>query len=282
MTNQKNKGSAGVIAIVVFVILVLVLVMTNRWLQEQANSIVSEPVDVPIFEPVSQKEKAPKTKKGTGEVIRRTRFSPDRKYEINVFYQGGAEIARNRSSKEGAYDQTGEIPDGKVKFINESSKTYGVEHYRNQERHGPAKIYYSDDVLQKEIYYQYGKLMTTTEYYHDRTIRMEEDYTDAREHLDERDVGIGKVYFRDGTLKYEWYLTVTKPIGFEKSYDGKGRLTGEFYFDEYGQPIEAREVPSIVNTPSEAGAPPRIRTPKNIDIPLAVEKMPKQIFIPAN
>ena len=280
MKDQEKQGSAELIAIIVFVALIIGLVMTNRWLQKQASDIASKPIDAPTIETVSEKKQAPPTKKRKGEVVRKTRFSPDRKCKINVFYQEGVEIARNKSSKGKVYDQTGEIPDGKVKFTNESNGTYGVEYYRNGERHGPAKIYYKDGVLRQETYYQYGKLMTNTEYFQDGIVRMEEDYADAREYGDESEVGIGKVYFRDGTLKYEWYMTVTEPIGFKKSYNGKGRLVAEFYYDEYGQLMEPKEtVPGLDVSPG-TDAPIAADVPLNPEARTIINKPPKQIFIP--
>ena len=41
---------------------------------------------------------------------------------------------------------------------------------------------------------------------------MEEDYTDAREYDDGREVGIGKVYSRDGMVKYEWYIVNSEAL----------------------------------------------------------------------
>ena len=287
--NQANKGSAGVIAIVIIVMLIVGLVMVNQWLQKQAGEITSQPIvtSTAALTSAPVKKEAPKIKR-TGEVIRKTRFSPDRKYEINIFYQGGVEVARNKTSNGNAYDQTGEIPDGKVKFINASNETYGVEYYRDQKRHGSANIYYSDDVLKQEIDYQYGKLMTNKEYYHDGSVRMEEDYSNARDSRGEEEVGIGKVYSRDGTLRYEWFMTVTEPIGYKKSYNSNGDLVAEFYYDEYDQPMEPKEEALSPDASPSVEAPISTDVPRNIhmlsgpDTPPTVDKPPKQIFVPAS
>ena len=285
MNVYEKRGASGVIAIIIFVVLVTVIVMANRWLEKETGKIVSKSVDAPV---VSQKapteQKKPKIKR-TGEVIRKTRFSPDRKYKINVFYQEGVEVARNRSAKGEAYDQKGEIPDGKVKFINESNETYGVEYYRNGKRNGPAKTYYKDGALREDTYYQFGKLMTNTEYFHDGIVRMEKDYTNARDSRSEKEVGIGKVYSRDGALKYEWFMTVTEPIGYKKSYNSRGDLVAEFYFDEYGQPMEKEEEPPgvAVATGSTVAPVPGVPAASAVvldpSIPPPAEKPPKQIFI---
>ena len=282
MDVHGKRGNAGIVAIIIFVVLVTFIVMANRWLEQQTGKIVSKPAGTPTAAPTSApaKKEAPKIKR-KGEVIRKTRFSPGRKYKINVFYQGDAEIARNKSSNGKVYDRMGEIPDGKVKFINESNKTYGVEYYQNGKRNGSAKTYYKDGALREDTYYQFGKLMTNTEYYHDGTMKMEADYTDAREHSDDKEVGIGKIYFRDGALKYEWSMTITEPIGYKKSYNSKGALVAEFYFDEYGQLMEKEgEAPSLDASPSP-DVPMNNTILSDPSIPPPVEKPPKQIFIPA-
>ena len=286
MNVYEKRGASGVIAIIIFVVLVTVVVMANRWLEKETGKIVSDSVEAPV---VSQKapteQKKPKIKR-TGEVIRKTRFSPDRKYKINVFYQGGGEIARYKTSRGKVYDQSGEIPDGKVKFMNKFDKTYGVEYYRNGKRHGPAKLYYSNGQLRKEYDYYYEKLMTCTEYFHDGTVRMEEDYTNARDSRSEKEVGIGKVYSQDGTLKYEWFMTVTEPIGYKKSYNSRGDLVAEFYFDEFGQPIEKEEEPPsvAVATGSTVAPVPNVPAASAVvldpSIPPPATKPHKQIFIP--
>ena len=172
-------------------------------------------------------------------------MAPDRSFELSIFYQGGEEIARHRVDRKGAlYDQTGIIPDGKVKFVNETNETYGAEIYKDGKRHGPMKAFYKDGILMQESYYQFGRLVTSKEYFHNGTLRMEVDYSDAREYDDGRDVGTGKVYSQDGRLKYEWKLTNTDPVGYQKSYNRQGALTGEVYFDGSGNIIPPNPQPA--------------------------------------
>lgn len=287
MNVYEKRGASGVIAIIIFVVMVTVIVMANRWLEKETGKIVSKSVDAPV---VSQKapteQKKPKIKR-TGEVIRKTRFSPDRKYKINVFYQEGVEVARNRSAKGEAYDQKGEIPDGKVKFINESNETYGVEYYRNGKRNGPAKTYYKDGALREDTYYQFGKLMTSTEYYSNGNVRRQEDYTNARENIKGIETGVGKICFWDGTIKYEWHFTVTEPIGFQRFYNGRGDVVKTVYYDEYGQRIPPEEAPVFPGTETppaknmpEEGTSPETNAPQDPEGPLTTDRPPKQIFIP--
>ncbi len=282
MANATSRNHVGLLAIVIVAVMVIGIVMANRWLQEQTRQITSAPV--PVAEKVAQvspQKERPKVVAGK-EVIRKTRLSPDRKYEINMFYQDGVEIAQNKFSQGVTYDQEGQIPDGKVKFINESNETYGVEYYRNQKREGPAKVFYSDGVLKQEAQYQSGKILTSTEYYYDGTVRMAEDYTDARQGSETKEAGIGKVYFRDGKLKYEWYFTVKDPVGFRKSYDQNGKLVAEFYYDEYGQPVGKDGAVTASNVPSALGGTPNDQGPTSVGSGAVTESFPKQILVPAN
>ena len=235
-----KKRFLGPIIICIFVGMIIGLVKLNKWIQAQVGDIVEQPAQTTAVEsPPIEKAEIPKPKRRTGEVIRKTRLAPERTFETSIFYQGGKEIARHKVSRKGIiYDQTGEIPNGKVKFINETDHTYGVEYYRGGVRNGPARVNYKDGSLKYEANYQYGKLMARKEYYYDGNVKMEEDYTDAREYDDGREVGIGKVYSRDGMVKYEWYIVNSDPVGYHKSYDRKGRLTAAIYYDQDGNVVE--------------------------------------------
>lgn len=245
MEETNNKNFTGFIIGFILIAFIAGLVMVNNWLQKETSDIVAHSINTSTIKPLpSPQKKELVPKKRIGEVIRKTRLAPERTFEISVFYQGGDEIARHKVAKDMTYDNEGEIPDGRVKFINESNKTYGAEFYRGGRRHGPAKVYYRDGPLKREMEYQYGRLIKNKEYYHDETLRMEEDFTDAREYNDNREVGIGKVYFRDGTLKYEWFMVNSEPTGFNRSYDTRGRLVYEVLFDEYGQIVQSQAVPT--------------------------------------
>ena len=232
---MKNKFLGLVMAVIV-IGLVVGLVMFNQWLQRQVGDITQQP-------PQTASEPAPVVAKQTkqktsGEVIRKTRLAPERTFEVSVFYQGGEEIAQHKMTEQGEiYDQIGVIPNGKVQFVNESDETYGVEYYRDGLRHGPARVNYKGGQLKQEAQYQYGKLVASKEYYQDGTLRMDVNYSDARVYKDGREIGVGKVYARDGVLKYEWFLINSDPTGFRKSYNRYGELTSAIYYDEYGVEI---------------------------------------------
>lgn len=233
-----SKRYLGPVFIIIIILSVGGLAIFNHWLQRQVGDIVDHPVNTSTVPPVSspvQEEKNSKPKR-SGEVIRKTRLAPERTFERSIFYQGGEEIARHKVSRKGgiAYDHTGDIPNGLVKFINETNRTYGAEYYQNNLRHGPGRTNYKDGQLKSESNYQHGKLITRKEYYIDGVLKMEEDYSDAREFMDKRGTGIGKTYWRDGTIKFEWYMVNSDPVGYNKSYNIKGSLTSAVYFDEFG------------------------------------------------
>jgi len=254
-SGSMKKRFLGLIILCILIGAVIGLVKLNKWIQSQVGDIAEESAPAVITEshPVEKME-APPIKKRHGDVIRRTRLAPERTFETSIFYQGGEEIARHKVTRKGMiYDQTGEIPNGKVKFINETDQTYGVEYYRNGARNGPARVNYRGGSLKLEANYQYGKLMTKKEYFHDGALKMTEDYTDAREYDDDREVGIGKVYTRDGRVKYEWFIINSDPIGYHKFYDSKGRLTATVYYDQDGNLVQPKTGVTGSNAPLEAG-----------------------------
>lgn len=185
-------------------------------------------------------------------IVRRDRLSPGRDYLESIFSLNDTptgsspsgdlwlreEMARQKIVNEKVVESSGEIPEGRVDFLDESKKTYGTDYYLQGEKSGPSLTYFPDGRLNIEAYYQWGKLLWKREYYHDGNIRLEVNYEDAREQSGEKETGAGRVYYRDGTIKYEWNLTNREKIGFKKSYNQDGALRAAFYFDEYGQPVE--------------------------------------------
>ena len=222
----------------------------------------------PAAPPVVEQESSVRRRKPGEKIVRKDRLSPGRDYQESVFYLndipvgsssprpkvpslqgtsgrgGGAfgrrpeEVARQRIVNEKVVESSGAIPEGRVDFFDESKKTYGIEYYLDGKKNGPSLTYFPDGRSNIEAYYQWGKLLWKREYYNDGGIRMEVNYEDAREQSDKKETGLGKVYYRDGTLKYEWNLSNSEKIGFKKSYNQDGELRAAFYFDEYGQPVK--------------------------------------------
>ena len=174
--------------------------------------------------------------------MRKTQLIRGGDYWESVFYQADQQIARQKISAHGVEEQEGEIPDGRVKFLDDASKTYGEEYYKNGKKYGLSKTYYASGQLMKEENYEDGKLQTGKEYYDNGSLRFEVDYQDKRDCPGNKgEVGVGKLYFKNGVLRYEWNLTRTSRTGFKKSYNRNGELTLEAYYDEKCQLIQPRD-----------------------------------------
>jgi antitoxin component YwqK of YwqJK toxin-antitoxin module len=175
----------------------------------------------------------PKAKPSSGDVTRTTIVVRGRDYLEHIFYRGGEETARIKEFNDGTFESSGEIPDGKVKFKDEYAGTYGEEFYQDGRRQGLTQTYFSDGRLKSSSEYLYGRLIRKKEYYPGGLLRFEVDYSDARDY-DDDEVGIGKLYFPNGALKYEWSLINRESRGFKKSYNQDGTLRAVTYFDGKG------------------------------------------------
>ncbi len=170
------------------------------------------------------------------EVVRKTRLVRGSDYYEDVFYSGNQELARQKTTGRKVLEQNGKIPDGNVKFIDESEHTYGEEYYEDGKRQGLARTYYEDAKPKMESYYKEGNLLKSKEFYKNGNLRFEVSYEDARDHnKEDSEVGIGKLYFSDGTLRYEWNLTKSLKTGFKKAYNQDGKLVYEVYYDADGK-----------------------------------------------
>lgn len=175
------------------------------------------------------------------EIVRKTKLIRGSDYYEDVFYSGNQELARQKTTGQKVLEQNGEIPDGKIKFIDESEHTYGEEYYRNGKKEGLSRTYYEDGWLKMESDYREGAILNSKEYYKNGNLRFEVNYEDARDDKEDSEVGIGKLYFSDGTLRYEWDLTKSKKIGFKKSYNQNGELVYEAYYDADGKLIPKKQ-----------------------------------------
>ena len=172
-----------------------------------------------------------------GDVIRKSRFEPNRQFMENIFFVNDKEIARFKSVGEKIYDIEGRIPDGTVKFSDLSHNSYGEEHYIGGQRHGWLREYYENGQMKKEAYYEYGRKMRNNEYFIDGTLRMEENFEDAMRYVEIPETGSGKTYYRDGTLMYEWDLTNMTKNRVTKAYNIKGELVEVRHFDQNGKVV---------------------------------------------
>ncbi len=242
MTGYKNKRLWALI-VFCFSGIAAIMMMNNRiqrgiqTMMETSRHASSIGIPSPVVSAGLERQGGPflRHRRRGQKVVRKDRLSPGREYVESVFYLDGREIGRQNIADDKVVESSGEIPDGKVDFVNEFKKTYGVEYYAQGKKDGHSKTYFADGRLNAEAYYRRGELLRKTEYYNDGGIRLEVNYEDARKDTDAKENGVGKVYYRDGTLKYEWHLTNSENVGFKKSYTQDGELRAVFYFDENGQ-----------------------------------------------
>ena len=239
MTNKR----LWIIVVLCFGALVAIKAINDRIGRE--ISVITEtprhgsPAGItPAAPPAVGQESSARRRKPGEKIVRKDRLSPGRDYIESIFYLNEEETARQKNVNDKVVESSGEIPEGRVDFLDEFKKTYGIEYYVEGKKSGLSLTYFPDGRLNVEAYYQRGKLLRKKEYYNDGGIRLEVNYEDAREQTDNKERGVGRVYYRDGTIKYEWNLTNSKKIGFKKSYNQDGALRAAFYFDEYGQPVE--------------------------------------------
>jgi len=159
-------------------------------------------------------------------------------YIENIYYLGEEEIAREKETKDGIVEQTGFIPDGKIKFVNDYQKTYGEENYRFGKKHGISKSYFQDGTLHMESEYEDGQMLWSKEYFTQGHLRYEVNFKDARLEPIKNENGIGKIYHLNGRLKYEWNVTKSRQRAYKKSYNRIGTLMYEAYFDSRGKLIK--------------------------------------------
>ncbi|MCA9400886.1 MAG: hypothetical protein KC713_04620 [Candidatus Omnitrophica bacterium] len=174
----------------------------------------------------------------TENISKKIYLSPGRDfYEARIF-QGEKQIATQVIKNNAITRQNGDIPDGKLEFINTHDQTYGHEHYKNGMIDGIAVAYFESGRLKKEEEFREGRLLKVKEFYPTGELRFICDYRNAREWGDNPEVGEGKVYHKNGKIKYEWNITTQLFKGYKKSYNRFGQLTSETYYDNQGNIVE--------------------------------------------
>ncbi|HSA31716.1 MAG TPA: hypothetical protein P5160_07955 [Candidatus Omnitrophota bacterium] len=227
----------------ILVILVLgfliVLVVLNLFIMSQIKT-KKEPLptlaeETSIPKPVNRRPSVP-----TEMLSQREWLDMNREYRECVVYADQTEIARYKISvhDKKMFDLTGALPDATVPFEDINTHVKGTVSYQGNKRHGKYLEYFDNGKVSKEIAYYRDILRTLKEYFYDGRLRMEVDYTDAIFKPGDAEVGVGKVYARDGVLKYEWNLTNRSTNRYKKSYNIDGRLTEVLTFDAYGNLLE--------------------------------------------
>lgn len=242
MTNYSNKRLWAFI-VLCFSALIVTKMINDRIVREIQVITVTprQTISTHIAPETSSTVKqgsSPHRRKPGKTTVRKDRFSPGRDYLESIYYLNEEEIARQKIVNEKVIESSGEIPEGRVDFVNESQKTYGTEHYRRGKKNGSSLTYFNDGRLNIEAHYQWGKLLRKKEYYNNGDPRLEISYEDARTNVASKEAGDGKVYYKNGIVKYEWHFTQSDKVGYQRSYNPDGALRAAFYFDENGQPVE--------------------------------------------
>lgn len=242
LTDFQRKTALTVI--ILFLVSGVIFTL-NRWVVHQVDSLTDRPFPPAGPVPVVRHDAPPAAPRGHAYlprgIYRKTRLDPNRAFEQNIIYVDGQEAARFKSAGDKIYDVEGAIPDGEADFVNESGKSRGKERYWNGRREGLYQEYHADGPLWKEILYRQGKVQTVREYFFDGQLRMEADYRDALFFSEDGETGEGKIYYRDGTLMYEWSLTNLKDQRYKKSYNVESELTEVKLYDPGGKLIKVTD-----------------------------------------
>ena len=220
-------------------IAVLVIIILSNLFSKSNKTEKSVPLSVAPIGP-SSKEVSPASQDVNQNVVRKAKLDPSRQYLLSFFYIDDQEIARIKSKDHVIYAMEGKIPDGPVHFTDETRQTYGEENFKDGKWEGWFREYYKDGQLAKEIFFKNGAMMTVKEYFFDGTLRMEADYSDALFATKEKNKGMGKIYYRDGSLMYEWCLTNLDDRKFNRSFNTEGKLVEENIFNGNGELVESK------------------------------------------
>ncbi len=241
ITNDYNAimipKKVGLLIIILFVSILLLNYFFSKMLNEP------EPTKPPVVQP-RVAAVANSNKYAGQEIIERIHLDPNRIYQESVFWVDGQEIGRFKFEGDKIYDASGDLPDGQVRFVNETTETFGKKFYRNGQRHGEYLEYYKGGEKKREAMYEAGRIIRNKEYFIDGTLRLEEDFEDALLISKSKEVGAGKAYYRDGTLMYEWNITNRNRERFTKSYNIKGELVEARLYDETGALLKIEKLNS--------------------------------------
>jgi len=231
---KKPVLIAAVGGLIVFMIILNVVIMS-----QMKDKPKPAPVVFAVEEPVEHTVRREKPK---GIFTQKEWLDMNREYRECVIYADGTEVARFKINVHNhkMFDRTGEIPDETIPFEDIYSGVTGTVTYHNNLRHGPYVELFDNKRVAKEMYFYRDKIRTLKEYFYDGRVRMDVDYTDAIVAINDPEVGVGKVYARDGVLKYEWNLTNTNPNRYKKSYNIDGQLVETMTFDSYGKMLERK------------------------------------------
>lgn len=226
----------------IFLLFALALALTgatffNIWVERMILLSFQED-DKPVPSGLSDHGPAPQPAAlPEGEMTKYVNVIAGEDYIENIFYIGDQEVARFKENAEGVFERTGIPPEGDIKVFYSQSATSGQEHYEGGLREGWAKTHFQDGQVKTETYYRKDRVLRQKEYHPNGVMRFEVDYSDAWDLPGQKEIGVGKLYYPDGILKYEWNFTVSSPAGHRKSYNQDGSLRYAAYYNSSGELI---------------------------------------------
>jgi len=238
---MNRNGNIGLVVLIFLVLIVIFITVISNRLHEEVTK-VEEPESPPATAPAPAAMATPKAKSSAQKITRKTIVVRGNDFLEHWFYKGDVVIAKQQVNDTGILNTEGEIPDGKISFVDTYKNTTGDEHYRKGVRDGNSTTYYADGKLKETAKYQDGKLVGKIEYYTSGSKRFEVDYSDSRDlGTNDVEVGTGKLYYDNGQMKFEWHLTRRDPVGFKKSYNQDGTLRHVVFIDEENNIIDTKE-----------------------------------------
>lgn len=231
--TKRNAIMLGAVLIVVFFYAMNMFIMSL--VPEEEIAQTSQEIDEPVII-------QPRSKAVSGDLTRQTFLDPSRKFYRNIIFADGKEVARFKSDGEEIFDVEGRIPDGKISFKDINNGGYGIEEFSKGKRDGRFREYLASGQLKVEKNYFYGRIVDLKEFYPSGKLRMTIDYSNALWLADEQEVGDGKIFFKDGTLMYEWHLTANDPNRYKKMYNYAGELVEVHQFDAQGKLIDQKRI----------------------------------------
>ncbi len=238
---MRNKWMIGVLVAASFVWAFLLFRTQNSPLNNgpfQESSRAGTSLEKPADADVSSRALRIETK------------APDKDYTENVILVKKKEVARFKRKGDKIFDEVGFIPDGKIKFVNDLERTYGFENYVKGKLEGEYIEYYSNGRIKAQAKYKEGRLWERKVYYENGGLFSEEDYSHTASvsaltlYKGLKDIGKGKVYRFNGTIKYEWRVTDEDEKFYTKNFDSSGNISEAFYYDKSGALVEHWKAPA--------------------------------------
>lgn len=239
MPYRKKKSSFKFYGTFSLLVILGLLIFANHWITSIVDNLLVRTIVSRKVESFRKMDEENRRRMYKGDVVRKVLMNPNRTYAESRIYVKDEMVAQfNTINGDEIVDLRGVLPEGNVNFVNETKETYGEERFHKGKRHGLYKEYYSNGILYRQAKFHKGKLMKNAIYYFDETPRRIEDFTDALRFVDEREIGFGRIYYRDGTIMYEWKLTNLLKGGYKKSFNQKGVLVEEKVYDNAGDLVE--------------------------------------------